>query len=235
MISDDELEDIPADPDEALCYLVEALRQKVRAYNSDERRTWDIEREYINLLRGFIKEYGIDVGDSLNRDPPLNDTAFSDYYHEFNVILDQRVAASRIRMAIQRKRDKIPLDAATKARITRHIQHIREVLHKLDIPVDKRDQILIKLNAFAQAVDTEKTDIRRILDVTLEVADTGDLVSKKLVDVRKHIDAITGLLAEARKWTEKLLGSTWQKPKQIEGPKKQLSAPIEELNDDIPF
>jgi hypothetical protein len=90
MISDDELEDIPADPHEALCYLVEILRQKVRAYNPDDRRTWDIEREYINLLRGFINEYGINVHESFNRDPPLNEAAFSDYYHEFNVILDQK-------------------------------------------------------------------------------------------------------------------------------------------------
>lgn len=236
MVTDDELENIPSDPDEALCYLVEILRQKVRAFNIDERRNWDIEREYINLVRGFLSEYGIEIGAALGRDPPIDDGAFSEYYHEFNVIMDQRVAAARIRVAMQRKQDKIPLNAATKARITRHIQQIREILQKIDIPVDKRDQILIKLNKFAQAIDTERTDIRRILDVTLEVADTGDEVAKKLVDVREHINSITGLLAEARRWAErKVLGTTWRAPRQIEAPSKQLPAPSTEFDDDIPF
>lgn len=235
MITDDELEDIPADPDDAICFLVEALRQKVRQYGTDDRRTWDIEREYVNLLRGFAGEYHVNIHSHVTSDPPLSDSDFADYYHAFNVLVDQYVAAARIRMAMQRKRERVPLNAATKARISRHVQQIREILHRIDLPTDKKDQILLRLNRFAAAVDMEKTDTRRILDVILEVADTGDEMSKKLVDVRKHVEAITGFLAEARSWTDKLLGVTWSKSKEIEGPRKQLPAPAQDEDDDIPF
>lgn len=239
MITDEQLDDLPDEPDEAICYLVEALRKSVREYESHERRDWEIEREYVNLVRGFLIEFEIDIGGLSNDEPPVDDGDFGAYYRYLNVVVDQYVASARIRMAMRRKRDLIPLTAGTKARIQKHIQNIRDILHRLDIPIDKKEQILDKLNQLSSAVDKERTNVRRILDVALEVADTGDEISKKFDGIRKHVDSITGLLAEARKFKEKVLGIGSRKPKQLEAPKKQLPAPDSnldnDLDDDIPF
>lgn len=245
MITNEELEAMPdGSPDESFIYIADKMRARLRELYREDNGNWDNEREYVNVLRAFIMEYHLPVGEIIHNEPPVPTNDFGAFYHEFNVKIDQYIAFARIRESARRKIDNITLSQVTRSRIHHHISKIRDILHRLEIETSKKEQIFARLNHFAEAVDMDRTDIRRLLDLILEIAGAGSEISKQLEPVRKQIDAISSLFAEARALITASL-PPWRAPKQIEAPKRRLPSPksdtakdiatSSELDDDIPF
>jgi hypothetical protein len=87
---------------------------------------------------------------------------------------------------------------------------------------------MTKLNDLAEEVDRDRTRAEAWCDLALELADTGGEVAERLAPARKIVDSVANVFARAKELGEQLGLPPRAEAKQIEAPRKQLSAPNRE-------
>jgi hypothetical protein len=243
MITDEELAQLPDDPELAFVEferimrtrLYEAVQKAVSQDQYEHRETCQLE--YMNKVLAAAKEYGIEALSSW-RVPSANDEIL-DKSRNFTADVDHITMQIRIRNAPRNRQNSVGLDGNTKTKIHHHIGQIRSAIETAELPDEKRDALYTKLNRFALEVDKARTPLEAGMAVYIAVCDGIGQGFKKLEPARHWIDSIAALLGRAKE-VEDSLRPALPPPaerKRLEPPPRNRLLPPNpaDVDDDIPF
>lgn len=244
MISDEELAQLPEDPELAFVEFERILRAQVDRVELQELKLEEegvpvpyiasaasCKREYINKVSAAAMAFGISALEKWGTPSAQDD--IENIFLNFASEVDHFTTRVRIRNASRNRQNSVSLDGNTKAKIHTYIQHIREAIEKSNIPEDKREKLYDKLNAFALEVDKNRTSLQAGMAVYIAVCDGIGQGFKKLEPVRRMIDSISALLGRAKEVEDSLRLPPPPELKRIEAPHGELPSP--DWDEAIPF
>ena len=243
MITDDELAELPEDPELAFVEFERIVRARYYEAEREEAQTQygdadSYRLEYMNKVLAAARVYEISALAQWEV-PSVKDKA-RDAFAQFTSDVDHFTTQIRIRHAPINRQNSVGLDGNTKAKIHHHIEQIRKSIEEAALPEKKRDSLYNKLDKFALEVDRTRTSLQAGMAVYIEVCDGIGQGFRKLEPVRKWIDLIAALLGRAKE-VEDSLRPVLPRPeerKQLEPPRARLAPPKRsgsDLDDDIPF
>jgi hypothetical protein len=243
MISDDELLDLPEDPELAFVQCERKLREglfrrleETESYNANS----SYKLEYINHVVAVAKALELSIFDEYSI--PSLGSDLHPFYEQFRHDVDHVTVQIRMRHARRVKNYSVALDPATKSKVRHHLQQIKEIVDRLEVSERKKEALYSKINALADEVDKDRTRFDTAMALITEVASVGGEAADRLEPVRKWIDSIARLLGRAKE-AEDAAAPRLPAPKErkrIEPPRrvipaKQNSKRIDDLDDEIPF
>src|SRR5271155_228883 len=142
MIKDEEIEQLPEDPELAFVEFEKILRDrsndKITEASQEQWANPDVYYiEYINKVLAAARTYEIDG--LKNWEVPRLDSNCYRAYCQFVTDVDFFTTQIRIRHAGRNRQNSVGLDGNTKTKIHGYIQKIRIVLDKAELPESKRD------------------------------------------------------------------------------------------------
>jgi hypothetical protein len=229
MITDEEIEQLPEDPDLAFVEFEKLMRarttNKVAETDRDDE-SYSIREmlylEYINKVLAAARAYKIDG--LKDWEVPKVDSNCWEAYRQFTSDVDFFTMQIRIGHADRNRKNSVGLDGNTKAKIHSYVQKIRSVLDIAELPEEKRDLLFTKLDAFVVEVDKARTSLQAVASVYLSVCTVIGEGFNKLQPVRRFIDSIAALIGKAKEAEDGLRGLPYS-TKQLESPRKLLPAP----------
>jgi hypothetical protein len=245
MISDDELSELPVDPELAFVQLEKILRERVQEMETreaDSQGAFDADSyrlEYMNKVHAAAAAFSIEVLATLEV-PKSDQNSIAREYRQFVRDVDHVTIQIRIHSARSNRQGSVGLDDTTRAKIHHFIKQIREAIGQSELPDDKRDALYDKLNKFAAEVDKARTALQAGMAVYIAVCDAIGQGFQKLEPARKWIDSIGALLGQAKEGEDRADHRLPPPPerKRLEPPPtKQVSTSSRPrpVDDDIPF
>jgi hypothetical protein len=244
MITDDELADLPNDPELAFVAVEKILRAALEVRLSRARND-DVDLdpyrlEYMTRVLAAAHAYKIEALSAL-KIPRVTKQGIYEECQQFMADVDFVTMQIRLHEAQVSREGTVSLDLTTKRKIHHFIQKIRDQIEQSDLDVDKKEGLLEKLNKFAAEVDRDRTKLQAGMAffVTL-CAGIGDGF-EKLKPVRDTFDSISRLLGQAMQLEEHFTPRLPSRKdrKRLEPPpeeEKQPSRPLgSDIDDDIPF
>jgi hypothetical protein len=246
MITDDELAQLPDDPELAFVEFERIMRARLdeavqRASQEKYGDTTPYRVEYVNRVVAAAKQYNIEelVRWAQWKVPFEDDQIFRTYY-EFTTDVDRITMQIRIRNAPHYRKNTVGLDGNSKTKIHHHIEQIRRAIEQAELPDTKRDALYQKLNSFALEVDKARTSLEAGMAVYIAVCDGIGQGFKKLEPARRLINSIAELLGRAKEVEDSLRPPLPppEERRRLEAPRQQLPSPASkaaDLDDEIPF
>jgi hypothetical protein len=221
MITDEEIEQLPEEPELAFVEFEKILRTRTdemldRAA-SDNLSLTNYYVEYMNKVAAAAMTFRIEGLKHL-KVPRVDSTTYGEY-QQFSADVDFFTTQIRIRRAGRNRQNSVGLDGNTKAKIHSYIQKIRSVLDKAELPEGKRDLLFGKLDAFVLEVDKARTNLQSIAVVYLTICTVIGEGFNKLEPVRRFINSIATLIGKAKENEEVL--ALPSAPKQLEFSREQ--------------
>lgn len=243
MFTEDELALLPTDPDAALLKANELAQSKTFTVvhqlwltNADGEDYFDTSTaaDYLVMMHAISSALGYhdlarhcDVALRSERNPA---GAFNDAYDKIKRALLKTVVMRGLAKRTEQK--SIGFSPDTRASLHSYIAIMRNEIHKIELPIEKKEIILRRLNDLAKEIDTDRTRLQSLTDLALDLTDTVDEVHKKLSPVRRVLERLFRKFGEARE--EQTTLEAPEKPMQIEGP-KEAEPSSRDLDDEIPF
>lgn len=229
--------ELPGDPEKAFLILEQRYRdectQKINSAHANEQINIFFV-DYIAQVLGAIKELGLETKFDAEV-PRIRDVDYNTYLEFGKDVLYYRTMLE-IRHGRRNQTFSVQFDTATKRKIRHHLTQVRDIVEKLEINQNKKDELLIKIGALEQEVDRNRTRFETYAALVIESAGVlGDAVDE-LEPIRKWLDTIGRVI-----WGAKKEEDTKQLPppaehKRIEAPGAPEPPPkSDNLDDDIPF
>jgi len=247
MFSQELLESLPNDPEDAFGVFEMEIRSKIppikELNDHDEQRSYDLGRaqfakEYVLALAAFVSAYDFDIGVDFDELMQLGDYSFINKFEEASNKIKFFSNKCAIKLA-QRKKSGTTciyvLEDAAKIKIQKFIGKIREIILKADLTDMKKDALVKRLNAFGLEVDKDRTSLEAY--TALYVATKKEL--KEVKEIIEPLEKIWSTVASGGKELWKALptitikGFLNEPPKKIED-KSKFSENFQ-LDDEIPF
>ena len=197
-ITDEEMADLPDDDELAFVVYEERLRAKTRDKAADQEGS-SLEREYANHILAFTSVVNMDI--SLNRNVPIGDNQFWDWYNHLQQVVDYHIV--KIRLAHARDgwsgvTTAIYLSKNYKTEIHKLLGRVRKVVNGVDLPDSKKDAISDKINALQSEVDRSKTRFDAFLSRWLDVTNAASEGAENLEPVVKLLDHVMRIFGRAK-------------------------------------
>ncbi len=245
MITDDDLINLPDDPELAFVQYESSIRKRVQSAitNSAGYGTQEHQFEYISHVLGMVKALNLDVLSGW-RMPSADESEeiIQGTYIGLLADVDFNSIQIRIKNARRIKKYSVALDPAAKEKIRHHLSKVKQIIDRLEVSDKKRNALYSKIGALENEVNRDRTRFDAAMALVLEGAETGGKAGELLKPLREIIDSITSVIKAAKddediKYPSLVAPET---PKQIESPKKQLPSPesnqdLGDLDDEIPF
>ena len=228
--------DLPDDPELAFAVLQQRKSEDLeRILENEESNSWRNEERYVDTLIAFDEVHNLGILTAY-RNGPTRAKDFPQFFYDFRRYAE--MASQKIKMENARRlktgaQTIVVLDDSTRAAIHALVNSIREKLNELTITEAKRESLFNKLNEFAAEVDRNRTRTEAFLSLAVDVARAARQVKDELKPLQPTIDRVLDLIEKATKWTDAL--PPWKDRKRIEGPRKRLAPPQQDLDDEIPF
>ncbi len=224
---------IPADPELAFLHLEKyfkhVLDQQIERAGNDGPSNV-VYVEYIGKVLAAITELGLESAVIKQTVPAIEDVTYQTYQN-FSKDVEHYKTALKIRNARRMQGYSVQLDAATRAKITHHIQQLREIFQKLEIDEEKKEALLKTLNELQMEVDRNRTRFDIFASLVMAVADTaGEAIERS--QVRPLLDSIARVIWGVKKDEETKRLRPRAEPKQIELPRAPKRG---DRDDEIPF
>jgi hypothetical protein len=243
MITDDELADLPNDPELAFVAVEKILRVSLNKheFNARESDFVDVDSgrvEYMTKVLAAARAFHIDALAEL-KIPRLTKPGAYEQCQQFIADVDFVTMQIRLHSAQLNREGTVSLDLTSKRKIHHFIQKIREQIEQCELEADKKEELLDKLNKFAAEVDRDRTKLQAGMAffVTL-CAGIGDGF-EKLKPVRDTFDSISRLLGQAMQLEERFTPRLppHKDRKRLEPPPEKQPPPPQgsDIDDDIPF
>ena len=194
-ISDDELLNLPDDPELALSVLDDKLRKIVGEDPSDPTR-----EEYVRLIEAFVETNEINI--DLPGVPSVIYEDFNESYLNFITVIDNfknRKRFSEIKRIKEGSISSVQLEGSEKALLHQHISKIREIIEDSGVFTRKKNASLTKLNALAVEIDRAgtKTDmfLGLYLDACLALGQGAEYAKPFLEEVKSVLRIIASAKA----------------------------------------
>jgi hypothetical protein len=234
----EEYENLPEDPEIAFAEFVQAQMNSYShliggADGEDAKRA--LKMLFVKKIMGFQKAHSMKiVGDpALRRDT-------GPFHTHFDIFWDSLIGVTTeigVGHAYRLRNITTILHLPDEVRESIHskIEEIRSKIIPLNLRDKKKEALLNALAAFSREVDHDRTKTEAWTSFSLEMATVGEELGKKAKPIRDLMDSVSSALGKVKEIGEMLgLPSSSDKPKQIEGPKKQLPKP-ENFDDNDPF
>jgi hypothetical protein len=236
MISDDDIDALPDDPDAAFVQYEAIIREEVARLNASGSQNSDPERQYIAHVLAFVDTKTIPL--SLPRDPPSDDQGFYDWYRSFLRAVDYYKAVARLQIAARKKEHVsiLTLDADFKTQIGGHLTAIRKIVGEADISANKRDAIFRRINNLQEEVDRDRTRTEAAFALLLDLTSAISNGAKNLDPALDRVERIIKVLAKAKDENETKALTAPKDRKRI-APPNNTPEPTEPQpsDDEIPF
>jgi hypothetical protein len=236
MITQEDIENLPADPLMAFVVLADRLDEILAQYeggrNSIDQR---VATQCAEDIYALIDSHDLENQFSrLQQRIPSQSEAFWEWWPDF--IGSVRYYRTRFLITRRSHPSLVRLSDGHKQRIHTLLNQIREIIPKLGLSVDKQDAIFAKINSLATEVDKQRTSAEGAIGLYLQICSALGKGAEKLKPVAELIDKIVKTFGDAKADEPPSLPAP-PKPKQIDPPPKQLPGRRSkaELDDDIPF
>jgi len=221
MISDEEIDSLPDDPEAAFVQYEAILRDAVRNANANtelDYRGWDSEREYAAHVLAFVDLKAIPL--DLPRNPPQADDAFHDWYQNFVRAVDYYKALARLQVSARKKENitVLTLSLDFKTQIGGHLTAIRKIVAEAEVSENKRDAIIRRINNLQMEVDRDRTRTEAAMALLLDVTSAISNGAKNLDPAIDRIERIVKVLAKAKDENEMKALTAPQERKRIAPP-----------------
>jgi hypothetical protein len=237
MISDEDIDSLPGDPEAAFVQYEAIVREAVRQANSDGGyRGWDVEREYAAHVLAFVDTRTLPL--DLPRNPPADQGEFAMWYLNFVRAVDYHKAVARLRIS-ERKKENVTvltLSPDFKAQIGGHLMAIRKIVGEADVSLSKRDAIYRRINNLQEEVDRDRTRTEAATALWLDLTSAIGKGAKNLDPALDRVQKIMGVLSKAKDENEQKALEAPTERKRIAPPTiPPPEPPPPELDDEIPF
>lgn len=197
MITDEELESLPEDPQLAFVEFERIAREALtNELMQAENGRDDLRLEYLNKVVGAAKAFGID-GLRDWKVPSAHQFDYS-YYANFVSDVDHYTIQIRIHAASRSRRYSVGLDDATKIKIRHFVEQIKLAIEAADLSVEKKEVLFKKLSKFLEEVDRARTPFQALADAWLFFCGVAGDGIEKLEPARKWLDSIAKLMGHAK-------------------------------------
>jgi hypothetical protein len=242
VITDDEMAELPSDPELAFVAVEKILRNSLERHEFDAKNNDynpDPSRlEYMTKVLASARAYNINALDEL-KVPRVTKLGLDKECQNFTADVDFVTMQIRLNSARFNREGTVKLDQTTKRKIHHFIQQIRDAIDECDeLDSEKKGDLLNKLNKFAFEVDRARTRLQAgMMFFATVCAGIGDGF-EKLKPVRDMFDSVSGLLGQAihleEHFSPRLPGPSERK--RLEPPSPRPPEPeISQSDDDIPF
>jgi hypothetical protein len=249
-ITQDELDDLPEDPQLAFVEFARIAQRRLSDYHRDLQPHDDSEWEMLNEARyGFMnvvvaaaKRYGVEPFTSL--DLPTIANFGSNEYRQFKADVDHYVTQLVVGNAIRGKRDSVLVPTQVKDRIRAHIHALRDAVEKADLTDAKRSVLLDRLEAFEKELEKRRLSLLEVTRIMVTVAAvpgslwaSGELVAKLTHNVFQAVAEAKAAEDEARQVhapepMKAITAARKPTPTRARGPTETFTA---DIDDEIPF
>lgn len=240
MISDEDIDDLPDDPDAAFVQYEAIVRQELRRIQREtENLGWDAEREYVAHILAFVDTRRAPL--DLPRNPPFGGGEFGDFYQNFVRAVDYYKAAARLQVSARTKANVsvLTLTPDLKMQIGGHLTAIRKIVDEAELSEGKRDAIFRRINNLQEEVDRDRTRTEAAMALLLEVTGAISKGATNLDPALDQVARIVKVFAKAKEENEQKTLSAPQDRKRLPAPTTPLpeAEPPKRrsLDEEIPF
>lgn len=239
-------ENLPADPELAFLQLEEYYRADLDSQLPDANNNYQfqsITQDYLNKTVAAIRALGLEntqMGEAMDipnksYSGPVSDA--TERIKEMKMAIDAYRIQIRINRSFNRNKYSVVVNQAEKTKIRHYLENIRSVVDGWDINNKKKEAIFSRISALNLEIDRNRTRMEIFADLLLTTTGIANKAEKDLAPIRKWFNPLENLFGEAKvEADEQAPQITYSEPKQIEGPKKQLTGPQpKKTNSDAPF
>lgn len=230
MLTDDELLNLPDDPEMAFIQYENLLRMRVRAaIDSSEGYNIDgLHIEYISNVLGVVKALGLEIFQD-REVPPTSyaKSAIEIHYTQLLADVSHYIVQVRLKNSRRIRKYSVAFDPAAKVKLRHHLEKIKEIVDRLEIPSKKKESFYSAIGALDDEINRDRTRFDAMMALILVGAETAGESGRKLEPIRKILDSVTGVF-KAAKDDEDISFPSLAAPKpikQLQPPRKNLPPP----------
>jgi hypothetical protein len=240
MITDEQLDDLPDDNDEAFVLYESLLREQLQSRSNND--DWSDAREYANYILAFLEYRTFDL--DIPRDVPASDGDFGKWYWLFRKAVDAEIPRIRLRIAIRKKQfvTVLRLSGDFKTQIGGHLTAIRNIAANADLGENKRDAILRRVNHLQMEVDRDRTRTEAAMALLLEITSAVSKGAKNLDPAINRMERIIRIFAATKDQEELAALTSSPERKRLQGPSAsnrsncgEAATPRDGEEEEIPF
>lgn len=230
-ITDEEMANLPEDPEEAFIALERIVRKRLheaQAAVDENEDTTPFYRRYMSFVLPAAKHYGISGLAHWERPKPNDD--YWNTYTSFIADVDYCLSALRLQKAEKVKQHSVKLDPAAKLKFRHMLAQLRETVDSLNVSVAKKEALYKRINALQEEIDRDRTRYQAFAALMIEACDDVGQAAKKLEPLVRQIERLGAAFgAEKRAEDAKPKLPPRKEPKQIEYKKNGYG------DDEMPF
>jgi uncharacterized coiled-coil protein SlyX len=243
MITDEELSNLPEDPEAAFIEYERLVR--MRALDEiqqaiDQQSSADPARlEYISHVIAAAEHYQVPALKQWQV-PGASENRLADMYQNFVSEVNFAIVQMRLKRAQRSKRYSVRFDPSTKELMRHHLRQIREIVDKLEVNEWKKNRLHARITALEDEISRDRTRFEVLMALVLEGSRTAGKAADNLGPVTKRIKDLVNIFGEAKEQEDTAAPPQLPAPeerKRIEPPKK-VAPPKQDfptMDDEIPF
>jgi hypothetical protein len=243
MITEDELLNLPEDPELAFVHferLARARLDKALSNAHPEANTERYELDYMSNVLGAAKAYDIESLTAWML-PHVNENDVWVTCRQFRADAEHVAIQLHIKHTRQLRQFSVKFDAAAKEKLRHHLAQMRAMVDKLELAHAKKEGLFKRINALEQEIDRDRTRYEMLAALLVDASDDLANAADRWVPTLR---AIAGIFRKSKEIEDEQRGQlpSPKEPKRIEPPRSPLVAPKKarngfekKLDDEIPF
>ncbi|WP_157063875.1 hypothetical protein [Methylobacterium tarhaniae] len=248
---EDEFMDRPDDDELAFLHYEKIFRARLdqqleKLSEEDQNRYWTaynhFMQTYINGVLSSVTALDLEILLQWINSP--YEASNPENFQKIKYDIDSAIVLIKVRHAQSSRKSSVRLDKDTRSKIRDYITKIKTTIEGIELPLDRKEKLLSRLNAFSIEVDRDRARYEAIGALVVEAATIAGKAEAKLRPIRKWLDSIAGLLRAAN-GIEERQSRLPAPPKRIPGPPNRQGSnnggnasskpDPSPFDDDIPF
>lgn len=174
-LDQDELDDLPEDPQIAFMTLVRnaqrCLHEETAKLNPNDQYEWqqidELRHSFMNVVLAAAKR--LEIEPFMEMEVPTLSAFREEDHRQFRADLDHYLTQLMLDNSIRNKRDSVEILPKSKDRIRTYIHNLRACLEQANMTEAKREALLKKLDQFEQELEKRRLSFLAVTRITLEV------------------------------------------------------------------
>lgn len=171
----EQIEDLPEDPDEAFVALVRIAQQKLseveKDNSDDDQDSWRVLEESRHSFTNFVLAAGkhFRIQPFVDMDVPVRANFDDRVYQQFKEDLDHYVIQIVLGTGIRTKRDSVPIEPEAKEKIRNYIHAIKQCIDRADLTESKRSKLHDQLAKFEGELEKKRLSVLAVARLAIEI------------------------------------------------------------------
>jgi len=199
-ITEDELNDLPEDGEQAFSIYVKhaqrRLREATASLNDDDEANWrliqDARHGFTNVVLAAAKRFQVDAFKSI--DVPRVNKFDSDDYRQLVADLDHYMTQLAIDHSIRSKQDSTRIPEKSKDRIKTHLHHLKQAISEANLTDARKETLFKKVVDFEAALEKNRVNLLAVARLTIEILaipgalwGSADVISKLVHNINQTV------------------------------------------------